>query len=111
MPYLNIVINKPVNNEALLLKAASQAVSEATGKAETYIMVSLDNQPNMIMAGTDDILAFLDYRALGLPTDRNAFSAALCQMIADQLSIPGERIYISMTDSERQNWGWNYQTF
>ena len=111
MPYLNIVINKPVNNEALLLKTASQAVSEATGKAETYVMVSLHTQPNMIMGGTDDALAFLDYRALGLPTDRNDFSAALCQMIADQLSIPGERIYIAMTDSERQNWGWNYQTF
>ena len=111
MPYLNIVINKPVTNKALLLKAASHAISKATGKSETYVMVSIDTQSNMIMAGTDDALAFLDYRALGLPTDRNAFSAALCQMIEDQLSISGERIYVSMTDSERQNWGWNHQTF
>ena len=111
MPYLNIVVNKPVNNEAQLLKAASKTVSEATGKAETNVMVSLDTQPNMLMGGNDNALAFLDYRALGLPDDRNVFSAALCQLITDQLSIPGERIYVSMTDSERQNWGWNHKTF
>jgi len=111
MPYLNIVTNKAVKNEASLLKAASQTVSKSTGKAETYVMVSLNTQPNMLMGGSDDALAYLDYRALGLPADRSAFSAALCQLIEDQLSIAGERVYISMTDSERQNWGWNHQTF
>ena len=111
MPYLNIVTNKAVKDEAAFLKVASQTVSIATGKAETYVMVSLDIQANMLMGGSDDALAFLDYRALGLPAERNAFSAALCQLIEEQLSIAGERIYISMTDSERQNWGWNHQTF
>ena len=111
MPYLNIVTNKAVENEAAFLKAASKTVSKSTGKAETYVMVSLDTQPNMLMGGNNDALAYLDYRALGLPADRNAFSDALCQLIQEQLSIPGERVYISMTDSERQNWGWNHQTF
>jgi len=111
MPYLNIVTNKAVDDESSLLKAASRVVSQATGKQETYVMVSADHNPHMIMGGSDAPLALLDYRALGLPAERSAFSDALCQLITDQLSIPGERIYISMTDSERQNWGWNHQTF
>tara|TARA_R110002111_G_scaffold208904_2_gene272923 strand:- start:916 stop:1251 length:336 start_codon:yes stop_codon:yes gene_type:complete len=111
MPYLNIVTNQAVADEANFLKAASKTVSVSTGKAETYVMVSLDTQPNMLMGGHDAPLAFLDYRALGLPADRSAFSDTLCQMIEDQLNISGDRIYISMTDSERQNWGWNHQTF
>jgi len=111
MPYLNIVTNKPVADETSFLKAASKAVSNATGKAETYVMVSLDTQPSMLMGGSDDALAYLDYRALGLPSDRSAFSDVLCQLIEDHLNIAGDRIYISMTDSERQNWGWNHQTF
>ncbi len=111
MPYLNIVTNKPIADESSFLKAASKAVSQSTGKAETYVMVSLDTQPSMLMGGSDAPLAFLDYRALGLPNDRTAFSDALCQLIEDQLNITGDRIYISMTDSERRNWGWNHQTF
>lgn len=111
MPYLNIVTNKAVQDEVGLLKAATQAINKATGKAETYIMVSCDTNSQMMMGGSDAPLAFLDYRALGLPSDRSAFSDALCQLIHEQLAIPGDRVYISMTDSERQNWGWNHQTF
>ncbi|MEE9331133.1 MAG: phenylpyruvate tautomerase MIF-related protein [Methylophilaceae bacterium] len=46
-----------------------------------------------------------------LPGDRKAFSDALCTLISEELSIAGDRIYISMTDAERQNWGWNHSTF
>jgi phenylpyruvate tautomerase PptA (4-oxalocrotonate tautomerase family) len=111
MPYLNIVTNKTIEDESALLAAASRTVSEATGKQETYVMVSAAHNPNMMMGGSTAPLAFLDYRALGLPAERSAFSDALCQFISERLSIPGERIYVSMTDSERQNWGWNHQTF
>ncbi len=111
MPYLNIVTNQTVSDEAGLLKAASQTVSKAAGKPETYVMVAVEAQANMMMSGSDAPAAFLDYRALGLPNDRSAFSDVLCSLITEQLGIAGDRIYISMTDSERQNWGWNHSTF
>ena len=111
MPYLNIVTNQAINDEATLLKSASQTVSKAAGKPEAYVMVAVESKANMSMSGNDAPAAFLDYRALGLPADRTAFSDALCNLINDQLGIDGDRIYISMTDSERQNWGWNHGTF
>ncbi|MFT7235000.1 MAG: phenylpyruvate tautomerase [Methylophagaceae bacterium] len=111
MPYLNIVTNQVIDDEVALLKEASRVVSEATGKQETYVMVSTDYNPHMLMGGSSSPLAFLDYRALGLPAERSTFADVLCQLVSDQTSIPGDRIYISMTDSERQNWGWNHQTF
>ena len=74
-------------------------------------MVSAAHNTNMMMGGSTDQLAFLDYSALGLPAERSAFSDALCHLISERLSIPGERVYIIITDSERQNWGWNHQTF
>ncbi|MBD3634488.1 MAG: hypothetical protein HUJ23_06225, partial [Methylophaga sp.] len=46
-----------------------------------------------------------------LPGDRPVFSDTLFSTINEQLGIDGGRIYISMTDSERQNWGWNHSTF
>lgn len=111
MPYLNIVTNQTVKDEAALLKAASQTVSTAASKPESYVMVSVKGNANMLMGGSNAPTAFLDYRALGLPRDRTAFSDALCSLIHEHLGIAGDRIYISMTDSERENWGWNYDTF
>ena len=111
MPYLNIITNEVVQDETALLKAASQAVSKAAGKPENYVMVAVEAKASMLMSGSDAPAAFLDYRALGLPADRTAFSDTLCTLINDQLGIAGDRIYISMTDSERQNWGWNHSTF
>jgi phenylpyruvate tautomerase PptA (4-oxalocrotonate tautomerase family) len=111
MPYLNIVTNQTINDKENLLKIASQTVAKATGKPESYVMIALEAEAAMSMGGQDGPTAFLDYRALGLPSDRAAFSDTLCSLINQQLNIPGDRIYISMTDSERQNWGWNHSTF
>lgn len=111
MPYLNITTNQAVSDETALLKVVSQTVAKAAGKPESYVMVALEQKASMLFAGSDAPAAFLDYRALGLPSDRTAFSDTLCTLINDQLGIDGGRIYISMTDSERQNWGWNHSTF
>jgi len=111
MPYLNIMTNQSIADESTLLKVASQTVAKAAGKPESYVMVTVNANRKMSMGGNDAPTAFLDYRALGLPNDRSAFSDALCGLISDQLGIAGDRIYISMTDSERQNWGWNHSTF
>lgn len=111
MPYLNIVTNQSIKDETALLNAASKTVAKAAGKPESYVMITVNAKTSMLMGASDAPVAFLDYRALGLPADRIAFSDALCSLITEQLSIAGNRIYISMTDSERQNWGWNHSTF
>ncbi|MFW5426028.1 MAG: phenylpyruvate tautomerase MIF-related protein [Methylophagaceae bacterium] len=111
MPYLNIVTNQTINDESSLLKAASHTVAKAAAKPESYVMIAIETKASMLMGGSDAPTAILDYRALGLPADRTAFSDALCTLITEQLGIAGDRIYISMTDSERQNWGWNHSTF
>lgn len=111
MPYLNIVTNQPVNDEAALLKAASSTVAQASGKPESYVMIAIESKTAMSFGGSTEPTAILDYRSLGLPADRKAFSDALCSMIEQQLGVNGSRIYISMTDAERQNWGWDHSTF
>jgi phenylpyruvate tautomerase PptA (4-oxalocrotonate tautomerase family) len=111
MPYLNIVTNQDIADESVFIRSASQTVAKASGKPESYVMIALEQKASMSMGGSDAPTAFLDYRALGLPSDRTAFSDALCTLISNELNIAGDRIYISMTDSERHNWGWNHSTF
>jgi len=110
MPYLNIVTNQTINDESAFVKKASAAVAKGSGKPESYVMISVE-QKTMSMGGSDAPTALLDYRALGLPGDRKAFSDALCSLMSDELSIAGDRVYIAMFDSERENWGWNHSTF
>lgn len=111
MPYLNIVTNQDINDESTFISKASQTVALASGKPESYVMIAVEQKAAMSMGASDAPTAFLDYRALGLPQDRTAFSDALCNLISNELNIAGDRIYISMTDSERHNWGWNHSTF
>ena len=111
MPYLNIVTNHVIGDEAALLKAASKTVAQASGKPESYVMVTVAPKTAMSFGGSTEPTAFLDYRSLGLPSDRKAFSDALCSMIENQIGVNGSRVYISMTDAERQNWGWDHSTF
>lgn len=111
MPYLNIVTNQPINDETTLLKVASKTVAQASGKPESYVMVAVESKMAMSFGGSTEPTAILDYRSLGLPSDRKALSGALCSMIEEQIGVSGSRVYISMTDSERQNWGWDHSTF
>lgn len=111
MPYLNIVTNQTIADEAALLKAASKTVAQVSGKPESYVMIAIEQKASMSFGGSTEPTAILDYRSLGLPSDRKAFSDAICTMIEQQIGVSGSRIYISMTDSERQNWGWDHSTF
>ena len=106
MPYLNIVTNQTISDEAALLKAASKTVAQASGKPESYVMVAVEQKAAMSFGGSTEPTAILDYRS-----DRKALSDALCSMIEQQIGVSGSRTYISMTDSERQNWGWDHSTF
>ena len=110
MPYMYIETNESCSDAEGFIKMASQTVARVSGKPENYVMVSLNTEKTMCMGGSVDPVAFIDYRSLGLP-DTILLSDSLCQLIQNEFNIPGERVYISMTDSPRQNWGWNHNTF
>jgi hypothetical protein len=66
----------------------------------------------MRFAGSNDPLAYLELKSIGLPTDRTTeFSQTLCDTLSQQLQIPTDRIYIEFSDAERHLWGWNGATF
>ena len=114
MPLLKITTNSEVedSHKATLLKSASAQVAAMLGKPERYVMVILENNPDMLFAGAPSPLAYLELKSIGLPGERTTeFSRTLCEMISQQLDIPSERIYIEFGDAERHLWGWNAATF
>ena len=114
MPYLKIQTNQTLDNSSqkALLKKASATVSEQLGKPENYVMVAIDPPRPMLFAGSNAPTAYLELKSIGLPSsDTTNISAALCELVAKELSIEQNRIYIEFSNAERNMWGWNRATF
>ena len=114
MPYLSIQTNVKVREaeQEALLKRASEAVAEALGKPEAYVMVNLSAGRAMMFAGSSAPLAYLKLKSLGMPHDATSeLSAALCNFMHDVFGVAPERVYIEFSGPERHMWGWNGGTF
>ena len=114
MPYLTIRTNVAVEPEQQqsLLRQASEVVSGELGKPERFVMVSVEPQQAMLFAGSDEPLAYMELKSIGLPQDRTqGLSAALASLAVNLLSIPQDRVYVEFSDAERHMWGWNGGTF
>lgn len=82
------------------------------GKPENYVMVILQTNPAMLFAGSDEPLAYLELKSLGLPEDKTAdFSSRLCTLVSELLGVAPERTYIEFSSPARHCWGWNHSTF
>ena len=114
MPLLKIQTNVAIDNQKSqpLLKNASQRIAKALNKPEQYMMVSLEADRPMMFAGTSEPTAFVELRAIGLPTGKTAeLSRLLCEWVESELGVAQQRIYINFADVPASLWGWNGETF
>jgi len=114
MPFLRIQTNRslPDADARSLAAHASALVAEQLGKPERYVMTSVESNPAMQFAGTDEPLAYLELKSIGLPESITAgVSEALCQLVSSETGTDTARIYIEFTDAPRKMWGWNNGTF
>jgi phenylpyruvate tautomerase PptA (4-oxalocrotonate tautomerase family) len=114
MPYLKIQTNLPLNKKAerAILKTASTLVAEQLEKPESFVMIALEADTPMVFAGSDDPVAFLELKSIGLPARKTKdLSAALCQLVEGHLGIPRDRVYVKFIDVKHGMWGWKGDTF
>lgn len=114
MPYLTIKTNVAVapDQQQFLMQQASEVLAQELGKSERFIMVSVEPAQTMLFAGSDEPLAYMELKSIGLPRDRTRqLSSALAALAQERLAIDPERIYIEFSDAERAMWGWKGGTF
>jgi phenylpyruvate tautomerase len=114
MPTLIMQTNVPTppDRHKEILGAASAKVAEILGKPESYVLVVLKTNLNMLFAGDDAPLAYLELKSLGLPEERTSdLSAALCEFMKTHFDVPPERIYIEFASPPRHLFGWSGGTF
>nr|NQU92368.1 hypothetical protein [Bacteroidota bacterium] len=112
MPFLKILSNNRIQGADDLLVKSSALLSEILGKPEKYIMISIEENPEMMFGGTDDPLLYIELKSIGLPRDRTKeISQKLSMFLKDETGVPVHRMYIEFSDAERSMWGWNGSTF
>ena len=92
--------------------ALSAAMAKATGKPETYVMVTL-HETSVMMGGAAGPAAFCDVRGIGgmKGPSNGKIAEAVCALLKAHLSIAGDRVYLNFTDVPGTQWGWNGATF
>ena len=114
MPLLQIQTNQSLddNQQASLLKKSSAEVARLLGKPEQYVMVNIQHNPAMLFGGSNEPLAYLELKSIGLPESKTTeLSAALADLLSEELGLSANRIYIEFADAPRSMWGWNGGTF
>jgi phenylpyruvate tautomerase len=114
MPYLKIQTNLPLTRKAerTVLKEASALVAQELDKPESLVMVALQPDTAMLFAGSDDPVAFLELKSVGLPGRKTKLlSRALCALIEEHLGVVPERVYVKFIDVNRGMWGWKGDVF
>lgn len=114
MPYLKIQTNLPLTEKAErnILKSASALVARELEKPEEFVMIAVQPDTPMLFAGTDDPVAFLELKSIGLSgAQTKQLSKSLCNLLKEHLGIPMERVYVKFIDVKHGMWGWKGDTF
>ena len=112
MPVLQITTNVSIADAGALAAKASSLAAGMLGKPESYVMVSVNGDADLIFAGSDAPCAHLALKSLGLPESETPdYSEQLCGFIEQQLGVPPARTYIEFVSPERHMFGWDNRTF
>lgn len=114
MPYLKIQTNLPLTKRAerAVLRNASLLVAELLEKPESFVMVAMQADTPMLFAGSDEPVAFLELKSVGLPAKKTKqLCQSLCELIEGHLGIARDRVYVKFIDVNRGMWGWKGDVF
>ena len=112
MPVLQLTTNVNIDDTNALAEQASGLTAEILGKPESYVMVSINSNADLIFAGTNDPCAHLMLKSLGLPeSETGTLSEKLCSFVEQQLGVSPSRTYIEFINPERHMFGWDNRTF
>lgn len=114
MPYLKLKTNQSISNEqsTKLLTELSQQLAKETGKSERYVMAEVESDRSMVFSGNNEPLAYIECKSIGLSSDQaKSLSASISQILASQLHINPDRVYMEFANCPADFWGWNGSTF
>ncbi len=113
MPYIHITTNVPVSTAAgeTLKQQMGRAVTALPGKSEQWLMVRVEDDARLWMAGSDEAAAIAEVGVYG-GADGDAYDSLtgrITDVLEAVLHIDPSRIYVKYFETEY--WGWNGRNF
>ena len=112
MPYVNTIFSSRLTEEKRdILKARiGKAIEIFPGKSEEWLFVEVQDERELYFKGIkSEKAAIIEVKLFGKQTRevKDEFTAAICELLEKELSIPGENVYVIFEEVEEDNWGWN----
>lgn len=99
-------------NASSIISELSKVVAKASGKPESYVLISLTTDKPMCFAGTEDPCAWADIVSVGGFNGRTReMSAAIMPAIESALGVSQARCYLKFTSVDGSDLGWKGSTF
>ncbi len=113
MPFIDAKISIPLNADTKeALKTEFGKTMSLIGKSEAYLMVGIQDGYDLWMGGQKiDKGAYVSLSLFGnaSPESCKKVTAAVCNILSEKLSIPGDKVYV--TYHPIADWGWNGTNF
>lgn len=95
-----------------IMKGVSALIAATTGKPESYVSVSLNDNASVIFGGEETNCALGCMYSIGAINKENngAIQKGVSELLAPH-GIPEDKMYINYFDVARENCGWSSRTF
>ena len=114
MPYISLKTTAAIDaeKEKTIKEKLARAMEKNLGKGESWLMISFEDGMRMWFKGDDSApAAMVEIKIFGHASadayDR--MTADVCDILSDELSVPGDRAYVKYEECQR--WGWNGGNF
>lgn len=113
MPYIHVTTNLTVPEAAgeAIKRQLGHAVTALRGKSEDFLMVRLEDDARLWMAGTDDPAALVAVSVYGGAPgeDYDNLTGRITEILEGALGLSPQRVYVKYAETEY--WGWNGRNF
>ena len=113
MPFIRVSANVAVNESQAerITTMLGQAIEVIPGKSEAWLMVEVEGEKALWMAGSDAPAAIAEVSVYGGAdgADYRQLTGRVCDILDSVLDIPAGRVYVKYAETE--HWGWNGSNF
>lgn len=110
MPFIRTTTNVSIEKEKIeRIKSRYGSAISTMGKGENWLMLEFSDNANMYFGGSDEILAYVDVKTYGTPSNTNAMTGEITKILNEELGISPNRIYVSYMGTN--DWGYNGNNF
>lgn len=112
MPYINCVTSKKLTEDEKkkLKESFGKLIEVFPGKSEQWLYVGFRDDESLYFRGEKMYRgAIVEVKLLGSASRdcKDEFTAKVCELLNEEISVPGNNTYVTFQEFSDGNWGWN----